>query len=34
MSVPELAACLVVSSVVFVVVEIEKWAARHRLIYR
>jgi P-type Ca2+ transporter type 2C len=34
LSLPELAACLLVSSIVFVVVEIEKWLKRRGLLYR
>ena len=34
LTLPELTACLVLSSVVFVVIEIEKWVARRGLIYR
>ena len=34
LSAPELAACLVVSSVVFFAVEIEKWLVRQGLVYR
>jgi Ca2+-transporting ATPase len=34
LTVPELTACVLLSGVVFVIIEIEKWVARHGLIYR